>query len=58
MEYYENMSNNYLKNLSIKDLEAELNHYYLLFATESFENSIIIQKILFIQYLLKEKKNN
>ena len=30
MEYYENMSNNCLKNLSTKDLEDELNHYYLL----------------------------
>lgn len=53
MLFYENKSNNYLNNLSIKDLEAELNHYYLLLSTESFENSIILQKILFIQYLLK-----
>jgi hypothetical protein len=58
MEYYENMSNNRLKNLSTKDLEDELKNYYLLLSTESFDNSIIVEKILFIQYLLKEKKNN
>ena len=50
MEYYE--------NFSIKELEIELNHYYLLLFNEPFDNSIIMGKIIFIQNLIYNKKNN
>lgn len=58
MLYYENMSHDYLNNLSIKDLEIELAHYYLILSNEPFDNSIIMDKILYIQKLIYNKKNN
>lgn len=58
MLYYENRSHDYLNNLSIKDLEIELTHYYLILNNEPFDNSIIMDKILYIQNLIYNKKNN
>ena len=43
--------------MDINQLQKELDSYYCLLSTESFDNSIIMDKILFIQYLIKEKKD-
>lgn len=60
MDYFEKMlelSNKKLLKMDINQLQKELDSYYCLLSTESFDNSIIMDKILFIQYLIKEKKN-
>jgi len=51
------ISNKKLHNMNIIDLEYELNCYYCLLSMESFDNTYIMQKILFIQELILEKKN-
>ncbi len=50
-------SNKYLYDLSIYELEKELNSYMVLFHAENFDTSIIMEKIIFINSLIKEKKN-
>tara|TARA_Y200000002_G_scaffold115362_1_gene94422 strand:+ start:199 stop:384 length:186 start_codon:yes stop_codon:yes gene_type:complete len=60
MDYFEKMlelSNKKLLKMDINQLQKELDSYYCLLSTESFDNSIIMDKILFIQYLIKEKKD-
>ena len=60
MDYFENLikkSYENLEKLDIRQLEIELNNYHLLLQLESYENSIIMEKIMFINYLIKEKKN-
>lgn len=46
------------ENFTMKDLEIELNNYYFLLSNEPFDNSIIINKIIVIQNLIYNKKNN
>lgn len=50
-------SNKKLLDMDINELQKELNSYYCLLSMESFDNSVIMNKILFIQHLIKEKKN-
>lgn len=60
MDYFENLikkSYENLEKLDIRQLEIELNNYHLSLQLESYENSIIMEKIMFINYLIKEKKN-
>lgn len=51
------LSNKKLLDMDINELQKELNSYYCLLSMESFDNSVIMNKILFIQHLIKEKKN-
>tara|TARA_A100001015_G_C15037858_1_gene737512 strand:- start:1221 stop:1406 length:186 start_codon:yes stop_codon:yes gene_type:complete len=60
MDYFEKLiqeSYENLKKMDIRELQYELNSYYLLLSTENFDNSVIMEKILFIQNLIYEKKN-
>lgn len=61
MNYFEKIlqiSNQNLSKMDINQLEKELNAHYCLLSTESFDNSIIMQKIIYINFLIQEKKNN
>ena len=60
MDYFEKLiqeSYENLKKMDIRELQYELNSYYLLLSTENFDNSVIMEKILFIKNLIYEKKN-
>ena len=60
MDYFENLlkkSNKNLEKMDIRQLESELNSYFLLLSSEHYDNSVIMEKIIYIKYLIKEKKN-
>lgn len=60
MDCFENLfknSNEKLEKMDIRELEYELNNYFVLLSSEHYDNSIIMQKIIYIKYLIKEKKN-
>lgn len=60
MDYFENLlkkSNENLEKMDIRQLESELNSYFLLLSSEHYDNSVIMEKIIYIKYLIKEKKN-
>ena len=60
MDCFENLlknSNEKLEKMDIRQLEYELNNYFVLLSSEHYDNSIIMQKIIYIKYLIKEKKN-
>ena len=52
-----NTPNTSLKEMDIRLLEYELNSYFLLLNIDPDFNNIIIQKILYIKYLIQNKKN-
>lgn len=60
MDYFENLlkkCNENLEKMDIRQLESELNSYFLLLSSEHYDNSVIMEKIIYIKYLIKEKKN-
>ena len=60
MDYFENLlkkSNENLEKMDIRQLESELNSYFLLLSSEHYDNNVIMEKIIYIKYLIKEKKN-
>ena len=60
MDYFENLlkkSYENLEKMDIRQLESELNSYFLLLSSEHYDNSVIMEKIIHIKYLIKEKKN-
>lgn len=60
MDYLEKLiekSDKELKNLDIRHLEFKLNDYYLLLSVEPDYNCVIMQQIMYIKNLIKEKKN-
>lgn len=60
MDYFENLlkkCNENLEKMDIRQLEFELNNYFVLLSSEYYDNSIIMEKIIYIKYLIKEKKN-
>ena len=60
MDYLEKLiekSDKELNNLDIRQLEFKLNDYYLLLSVEPDYNCIIMQQIMYIKNLIKEKKN-
>jgi hypothetical protein len=46
-----------LEDMDIRLLEYELNNYFVLLNVDPDFNSIIIQKMLYIKYLIQKKKN-
>lgn len=52
-----NTTNQNLEDMDIRLLEYELNNYFLLLNVDPDFNSIVIQKILYIKYLIQKKKN-
>ena len=52
-----NSSNKNLEEMDIRLLEQELNNYFVLLNVDPDFNNIVIQKIIYIKYLIKEKKN-
>tara|TARA_B100001989_G_C24256991_1_gene324963 strand:+ start:377 stop:562 length:186 start_codon:yes stop_codon:yes gene_type:complete len=52
-----NTTNKNLEDMDIRLLEYELNNYFVLLNIDPDFNSIIIQKILYIKYLIEKKKN-
>lgn len=50
-------SNKELNKLDIRMLELKLNDYYLLLNVEPDYNCVIIQQVMYIKNLIKEKKN-
>lgn len=60
MDYLEKLiekSDKNLNNLDIRQLEFKLNDYMFLLNTEPDYNCIIMQQIMCIKNLIKEKKN-
>ena len=57
MDYFENLLKKSYENMDIRQLESELNSYFLLLSSEHYDNSVIMEKIIHIKYLIKEKKN-
>ena len=60
MDYLEKLiekSDKELNNLDIRQLEFKLNDYYLLLSVEPDYNCVIMQQIMYIKSLIKEKKN-
>ena len=60
MDYLEKLiekSDKELNNLDIRHLEFKLNDYYLLLSVEPDYNCVIMQQIMYIKNLIKEKKN-
>ena len=60
MDFFETLlkkSNENLEKMDIRQLEFELNNYFVLLSSEYYDNSIIMEKIIYIKYLIKEKKN-
>ena len=60
MNYLEKLiekSDKELNNLDIRHLEFKLNDYYFLLSVEPDYNSVIMQQIMYIKNLIKEKKN-
>ena len=52
-----NTTNKNLEDMDIRLLELELNNYFVLLNVDPDFNSIVIQKILYIKYLIQKKKN-
>ena len=50
-------SNKEFNKLDIRMLELKLNDYYLLLNVEPDYNCVIIQQVMYIKNLIKEKKN-
>lgn len=60
MDYLEKLiekSDKELNNLDIRHLEFKLNDYYILLSIEPDYNCVIMQHIMYIKNLIKEKKN-
>ena len=60
MNYLEKLiekSDKELNNLDIRHLEFKLNDYYFLLSVEPDYNCVIMQQIMYIKNLIKEKKN-
>lgn len=60
MDYLEKLiekSDKELNKLDIRHLEFKLNDYYLLLSVEPDYNCVIMQQIMYIKNLIKEKKN-
>ncbi len=52
-----NTTNKNLEDMDVRLLEYELNNYFVLLNVDPDFNSIVIQKILYIKYLIQKKKN-
>lgn len=60
MDFFETLlkkSNENLEKMDIRQLEFELNNYFVLLSSEHYDNSVIMEKIIYIKYLIQEKKN-